>query len=161
MLSETCPSFYLSVWKVFKVLVHMLERMARYTVKEHCQVVEKSLVQELQRLWNIWNDKQNSGEQESLKSQIGFLLRLTNVWVSWKSGCLVSDPVQLFNVSTYKNFYAESIQCMFLHVLYKPTCISSSEFSPQMLSPCPTVANCLPTLLIRTGYTVFTVVGIP
>lgn len=84
---------------VFKSLVHMLERMARYTVKEHCQVVEKSLVLELQRLWNVWNNKQYSGEQEeSLKSQIGFLLRLTNVWVSWKSGSLISDPVQLFNV---------------------------------------------------------------
>ena len=86
----------------------MLERIARYTAKEHCQVVEKSLVQELQRLWSVWSDKQYSGEQEdSLKSQIGFLLRLTNVWVSWKSGSLVSDPVQLFNVSGY--FYAESI----------------------------------------------------
>jgi len=77
----------------------MIERMARYTVKEHCQVVEKSLVQELQRLWSVWNEKQYGSEQEeSLKSQIGFLLRLTNVWVSWKSGSLVSDPVQLFNV---------------------------------------------------------------
>lgn len=86
----------------------MIERMARYTVKEHCQVVEKSLVQELQRLWSVWKEKQYGSEQEeSLKSQIGFLLRLTNVWVSWKSGSLVSDPVQLFNVSGY--FYAESI----------------------------------------------------
>lgn len=127
MYPETCP-FFLSK-KVFKSLVHMLERMARYTVKEHCQVVEKSLVLELQRLWNVWNDKQYSGEQEeSLKSQIGFLLRLTNVWVSWKSGSLISDPVQLFNVSTYRDFYALSIQCMFILALCKP--ISSSEFSP-------------------------------
>lgn len=95
----TCPSFLSG--KVFQSLVHMLERMTRYTVKEHCQVVEKSLVQELQKLWSVWNDKQYSGDQErSLKSQMGFLLRLTNVWVSWKSGSLVSDPVQIFNVST-------------------------------------------------------------
>ena len=119
MFLETCPSFYLFVWKVFKALVHMLERMARYTVKEHCQVVEKSLVQELQRLWKIWNDKQNSGEQEEyLKSQIGFVLRLTNVWVSWKSGCLVSDPVQLFNVSTYiKEFLCSK------HTVYVSICV--------------------------------------
>lgn len=98
-LPVICSSFLSG--KVFQSLVHMLERMARYTVKEHCQVVEKSLVQELQRLWSVWNDKQYSGDQEeSLKSQIGFLLRMTNVWVSWKSGSLVSDPVQLFNVST-------------------------------------------------------------
>ena len=99
----------------------MLERVARYTVKEHCQVVEKSLVQELQRLWSVWSDKLYRGEQEeSLKSQIGFLLRLTNVWVSWKSGSLISDPVLLFNVSTYRDFYAVSIQCIFILVLYKP-----------------------------------------
>ena len=107
-LPETCPSFLSG--KVFQSLVLMLERMARHTVKEHCQVVEKSLVQELQRLWSVWNDKQYIGEQEeSLKSQIGFLLRLTNVWVSWKSGSLISDPVQLFNVSGYFFMYAVSI----------------------------------------------------
>lgn len=110
----TCPSFLSG--KVFQSLVHMLERMTRCTVKEHCQVVEKSLIQELQRLWSVWNDKQYSGDQEkSLKSQIGFLLRLTNVWVSWKSGSLVSDPVQIFNVST--NIFLcskHNIVCLYL-----------------------------------------------
>lgn len=76
-------------------------------------------------------NKQYSGEQEeSLKSQIGFLLMLTNVWVSWKSGSLISDPVQLFNVSTYRDFYALSIQCMFNFILALCKPISSSEFSP-------------------------------
>ena len=86
--------------QVFQSLVHMLERVARYTVKEHCQVVEMSLVQELQKLWSVWKDKQFSADhEESLKSQTAYLLRLTNVWVSWKSGSLISDPVKIFNVS--------------------------------------------------------------
>ena len=108
--------------KVFQSLVHMLERMARFTVKEHCQVVEKSLVQELERLWSVWNDKHYSGEQEeSLKSQIGFLLRLTNVWVSWKSGSLVSDPVQLFNVSIC--FLAVRVNAHYMFIFYVVVCM--------------------------------------
>ena len=83
----------------------MLERVARYSVKKHCQVIEKSLVQELERLWSIWNNKQYSGDQEEpLKSQVACILRLTNVWVSWKSGSLISDPVKIFNVSTLNAF---------------------------------------------------------
>ena len=79
----------------------MLDRMAKYTAKEHCQVVEKSLALELERLWSIWNKKQHSiNQRESLQCQIGFILRLTNVWVSWKSGSLISDPVKIFNVSS-------------------------------------------------------------
>ena len=100
-------------------MVYMFERMAKYTAKEHCQVVEKSLIQELQRLWTAWNGKQYSGEQEeSLKRQIGFLLRLTNVWISWKSGSLVSDPAQLFNVSGYLTTSMQRAkQYMFLNSL--------------------------------------------
>ena len=88
----------------------MLERVARYTAKEHCQVVEKSLVQELERLWSIWNEKQYGGDQEeSLKSQIAFLLRLTNVWVSWKSGSLICDPVKINKVSTHTVHYSVDV----------------------------------------------------
>ena len=87
--------------------------MARYTVKEHCQVVEKSLVQELERLWSIWNNKQYSVDQEKyLKRQIAYLLRLTNVWVSWKSGSLISEPLKIFNVSIYYT------KCMYMHLLW-------------------------------------------
>ena len=79
----------------------MFERMAKHTVKEHCQVVEMSLVQELERLWNIYNEKQLTGDQEDfLKSQMSFVMKLMDVWVLWKSGSLISDPVRLFNVST-------------------------------------------------------------
>ena len=79
----------------------MLERMAKHTVKEHCHIVEKSLVQELERLWSIYNEKRLIGDKEdALKSQMSFVLKLMDVWVSWKSGSLISDPVRLFNVST-------------------------------------------------------------
>jgi len=82
----------------------MLERMAKHTVREHGQVVEKSLVQEMERLWTIYKEKQLSGDQEeSLKSQMAFVLRLMDVWVSWKSGGLISDPVKMFDVSIYRS----------------------------------------------------------
>lgn len=78
----------------------MLERAANHTVKEHCQVIERTLVQELERLFRLFNEKQFSDNQEdSLKSQMSLVLRLTDKWVSWKSGCLISDPVKMFNVS--------------------------------------------------------------
>ena len=78
--------------------------MAKHTVREHGQVVEKSLVQEMERLLTIYNEKQLSGDQEeSLKSQMAFVLRLTDVWVSWKSGSLISDPVKMFDVSIYRS----------------------------------------------------------
>ena len=79
----------------------MLNSMAKYTVKEHCSVVEKTLVMELERLWSIWNKKQHDFDQAgSLQSQIGFTLQLTNVWVSYKSGSLISDPIKICDVST-------------------------------------------------------------
>lgn len=79
----------------------MLNSMAKYTVKEHCSVVEKTLVMELERLWSIWNRKQHDFDQAgSLQSQIGFILQLTNVWVSYKSGSLISDPIKICDVST-------------------------------------------------------------
>lgn len=78
----------------------MLERVAKHTVKEHCQVIERTLVQELERLFRLFNEKQFSDNQEdSLKSQMSLVLRLTDKWFSWKSGCLISDPVKMFNVS--------------------------------------------------------------
>ena len=86
----------------------MLERMAKHTVKEHCQVVEKSLVQELERLYNIYNENQSSdNQQDSLKSQMSFVLSLTDIWVSWKSGSLISDPVKIFSVSTLCYIYMQ------------------------------------------------------
>ena len=79
----------------------MLNSMAKYTVMEHCSVVEKTLVMELERLWSIWNKKQHDFDQAgSLQSQIGFTLQLTNVWVSYKSGSLISDPIKICDVST-------------------------------------------------------------
>ena len=78
----------------------MLERAAKHTVKEHCHVIERTLVQELERLFRFFNEKQFSDNQEdSLKSQVSLVLKLTDKWVSWKSGCLVSDPVKIFSVS--------------------------------------------------------------
>lgn len=78
----------------------MLERAAKHTVKEHCQVIEKTLVQELERLLRLFSEKQFSDNKEdSLKSQMSLVLKLTDKWVSWKSGCLISDPVKIFNVS--------------------------------------------------------------
>ena len=79
----------------------MLNSMAKYTVMEHCSVVEKTLVMELERLWSIWNRKQHDFDQAgSLQSQIGFTVQLTNVWVSYKSGSLISDPIKICDVST-------------------------------------------------------------
>lgn len=78
----------------------MLERAAKHTVKEHCQVIERTLVQELESLFTLFNEKQFSdNEEDSLKSQMSLVLRLTDKWVSWKSGCLISDPIKIFNVS--------------------------------------------------------------
>lgn len=78
----------------------MLERMAKHTAKEQCQVVERSLVKELERLLDVYNGIKLSGDHEnSLRSQISFLLKLMDFWFSWKSGSLISDPVKIFNVS--------------------------------------------------------------
>ena len=79
----------------------MLERMAEHTTKKHCQVVERLLVQELERLSSIYNGEQLNREQvESLKSQLSRVVRLLDCWVSWKSGNLISDPVKMFHVGT-------------------------------------------------------------
>lgn len=78
--------------------------MAKHTVKEHCQIVEKSLVQKLENLLSTYNESQLSCDQEeSLKNQMSFVLRLMDVWVSWKSGSLITDPAKIFNVSTCAN----------------------------------------------------------
>ncbi|XP_068744813.1 small subunit processome component 20 homolog [Montipora capricornis] len=84
---------------VYKSLVHMLERMAQHTVRKHCQVVENTLIQEQERLWSIYGENQtHSDQQESLRSQIAFVLKLMDVWVSWNSGRLISDPAKMFCV---------------------------------------------------------------
>lgn len=79
----------------------MIERMAEHTVKEHCEVIERSLVQELERLSSIYHDEQLNSEQlESLKSQLSCVVKLLDYWVLWKSGILISDPGKIFRVST-------------------------------------------------------------
>ena len=79
----------------------MLERMVEYTGKKHCQVVERSLVQELERLSSIYNGEQLNSEQvESLKSQLSRVVKLLDCWVSWKSENLISEPVKIFHVGT-------------------------------------------------------------
>ena len=84
----------------------MLERMAQHTVRKHCQVVENILIQEQERLWSIYGENQiHSDQQESLRSQIAFVLKLMDVWVSWNSGRLISDPAKMFCVSIKDGAY--------------------------------------------------------
>ena len=90
----------------------MTQSMAKHTSKENCEVVEKTFLQELKRLVHVHNEQQlNSDQEAALKDQISLLLELADVWVSWRSGSLISAPMELFYVSTYL-FISITLPCI-------------------------------------------------
>ena len=78
----------------------MLDRMAHHTTKEHGCVVEKCLVQELRQIQSslVAGCSVPSGK-ETFSSQLSHVLHLTDFWVAWKNGSLISQPLELHNVS--------------------------------------------------------------
>ncbi len=75
----------------------MFTEMAKYTKKEHSQVVWDCLFNAIDNLLggNVIDD----AGPEKLK----YLLQLTEIWTEWKQGALVFDAEKLQNVSQYFN----------------------------------------------------------
>ena len=74
--------------------------MAQYTTREHGNIVERSLVQELTRLQSFLEcGELLPGQKNSLMTQLTFVLRLMDAWVTWKNGSLISQPLELYHVS--------------------------------------------------------------
>jgi hypothetical protein len=75
--------------------------MAKHTTSEGSLVVEQSLRSQLMKLYNVSEMIYGEEEIKVLTHQLSYVLQLTNVWVSWKNGSLVSEPLFIFDVSIY------------------------------------------------------------
>ena len=70
----------------------MFTEMAKYTLKEHTQVVWKCLIDSVNKLL-VNHDSDNLTE-----TNLSLLLLLINVWEEWKAGELILHPLQLYKV---------------------------------------------------------------
>ena len=73
----------------------MFTEMAKYTKREHCEVVWKCLLNAVDAL-------RREGDTEDVRSEkLKFLVQLLGIWTEWKQGALISDAAQLQKVCEY------------------------------------------------------------
>lgn len=76
--------------------------MANHTTSEHCHVIDSCLTNHLMHLYLKLEQIRPAHEPETLNtlvSSLSYALQLTNQWLSWKNGCLVTQPPILHDVS--------------------------------------------------------------
>ena len=70
----------------------MFTEMAKYTKREHCEVVWKCLLNAVDAL-------RREGDTEDVRSEkLKFLVQLLEIWTAWKQGALIFDAAQLQKV---------------------------------------------------------------
>lgn len=73
----------------------MFTEMAKYTKREHCEVVWKCLLDSV-------DARRREGDSEDVRSEkLKFLVQLLEIWTEWKQGALTSDAAQLQKVCEY------------------------------------------------------------
>ena len=76
--------------------------MAKHTTSEHSFAVDGCLIHHLMRLHLKSENILPAHDSEALQALIenmSYALQLTADWVSWKGGCLVQQPLMLYDVS--------------------------------------------------------------